>query len=97
MKTKNGHILTFSEKMQISAILCFATCDWFCPMTSQITSLPIVDAMLRFSQSENVRLSNLASVFIQVSLTIYFKFENLQVGTMFFFNLHMPRKPRLIL
>ena len=36
MKTKNGHILTFSEKMQISAILCFATCDWFCPMTSQI-------------------------------------------------------------
>ena len=34
MKTKNGHILTFSEKMQISAILCFATCDWFCPMTS---------------------------------------------------------------
>ena len=36
MKTKNGHILTFSEKMQISAILCFATCDWFCPMTSHI-------------------------------------------------------------
>ena len=36
MKTKNGHILTFSEKMQISAISCFATCDWFCPMTSQI-------------------------------------------------------------
>ena len=36
MKTKNGHILTFSEKMQISAILCFATCDWFCPMTSQL-------------------------------------------------------------
>ena len=36
MKTKNGHILTFSEKMQISAILRFATCDWFCPMTSQI-------------------------------------------------------------
>ena len=34
MKTKNGHILTFSEKMQISAILRFATCDWFCPMTS---------------------------------------------------------------
>ena len=22
--------------MQISAILCFATCDWFCPMTSHI-------------------------------------------------------------
>ena len=37
MKTKNGHILTFSEKMQISAILCFATCDWFCPMTSHIS------------------------------------------------------------
>ena len=36
MKTKNGHILTFSKKMQISAILCFATCDWFCPMTSHI-------------------------------------------------------------
>ena len=38
MKTKNGHILTFSEKMQISAILCFATCDWFCPMTSHLIS-----------------------------------------------------------
>ena len=36
MKTKNGHILTFSEKMQISAFSCCATCDWFCPMTSQI-------------------------------------------------------------
>ena len=36
MKTKNGHILTFSEKMQISAILRFATCDWFCPMTSHL-------------------------------------------------------------
>ena len=39
MKTKNGHILTFSEKMQFSAILCFATCDWFCPMTSHITQV----------------------------------------------------------
>ena len=39
MKTENGHILTFSEKMQISAILCFATCDWFCPMTSQFRNL----------------------------------------------------------
>ena len=39
MKTKNGHILTFSEKMQISAILRFATCDWFCPMTSQIRNI----------------------------------------------------------
>ena len=36
MKTKYEHILTFSEKMQISAILCFATCDWFCLMTSHI-------------------------------------------------------------
>ena len=36
MKTKNGHIFTFSEKMQISAILCFATCDWFCPMMSHM-------------------------------------------------------------
>ena len=38
MKTKNGQILTFSENMQFSAILCFATCDWFCPMTSHINS-----------------------------------------------------------
>ena len=38
MKTKNGHILTFSDKMQISAILCRATCDWFCPMTSHVIS-----------------------------------------------------------
>ena len=36
MKTKNGDIFTFSEKMQISEILCFATCDSFCPMTSQV-------------------------------------------------------------
>ena len=42
MKTKNGHILTFSEKMQISAILCFATCDWFCPMTSQMYMLIVL-------------------------------------------------------
>ena len=36
MKTKNGHILTFSDKMQISVLSCCATCDWFCPMTSHI-------------------------------------------------------------
>ena len=36
MKTKNGHILTVSHKMQICAVSCFATCDWFFPMTSQI-------------------------------------------------------------
>ena len=36
LKTKNGHILTFSEKMPICAILCFTTCDWFCPMTSHM-------------------------------------------------------------
>ena len=35
MKTKNGNILTFSDKMQISAILCFL-CDWFCPMMSHL-------------------------------------------------------------
>ena len=34
MKTKNEHILTFSDKMQISTVSCFATCDWFCLMTS---------------------------------------------------------------
>ena len=39
IKTKNGHILTFSGKKQISAILCFATCDWFCPMTSHMIFL----------------------------------------------------------
>ena len=38
MKTKNGHILTLSEKMQISAILPFETCDRFCPMMSQMGS-----------------------------------------------------------
>ena len=42
MKTKNGHILTFSEKMQISAILCFITCDWFCPMTSHFMAQSII-------------------------------------------------------
>ena len=36
METRNGHILTFSDKMQICAVSCFATCDWFCPMTSQM-------------------------------------------------------------
>ena len=39
MKTKNGHILTFSDKLQISALLCCATCDWFCQMTSHIIVL----------------------------------------------------------
>ena len=39
MKTKNGHILTFSYKMQISALLNFATCDWFCPMSSHLTMM----------------------------------------------------------
>ena len=36
MKTENGHILTFSDKMQICAVSCFVTCDWFCPMTSHM-------------------------------------------------------------
>ena len=36
MKTKNQYILTFSENMHISAILCFATCDWFCSIMSQV-------------------------------------------------------------
>ena len=39
MKTKNWHILTSSDKMQICAASCFATCDWFCPMMSQISFL----------------------------------------------------------
>ena len=29
----------FQKKMQISAILCFATCDWFCPMTSHVDAV----------------------------------------------------------
>ena len=28
METKNGHILTFSDKMQICAVSCFATCGF---------------------------------------------------------------------
>ena len=36
METKNGYILTFSDKMQICAVSYFATCDWLCPMTSHI-------------------------------------------------------------
>ena len=40
MKTKNGYILTFSDKMQFCAVSCFATCDWFCPMTSHIRLEP---------------------------------------------------------
>ena len=39
MKTKNGHILTFSDTLQISAHLCFAACDWFCPMMSQLYNI----------------------------------------------------------
>ena len=38
MKTKNGYIFTFSDKMQFCAVSCFATCDWFCPMTSHIVT-----------------------------------------------------------
>ena len=30
MKTKNNIFFTFLDKMQFSAILCFATYDWFC-------------------------------------------------------------------
>ena len=43
MKTKNAHILTFPDKIQISIFypLCFATCDWFCHMTSQISKLSL--------------------------------------------------------
>ena len=49
METKNGHILTFSDKMQICAVSCFATCDWFCPMTSQIGDLGHWYLVVRFS------------------------------------------------
>ena len=60
MKTKNEHILTFSDKMQISAILCFATCDWFCPMMSHMflhrngleTSLKNVDMVTKMPISQ---------------------------------------------
>lgn len=38
----------------------------------EITSLPVVECMLRFSQSKNKRLSNLAQVFLQVRITTLF-------------------------
>ena len=52
MKTKNGHILTFSVKMQITAVSCSATCDWFCPMTSQMEK--IIDG---FEERVNERIN----------------------------------------
>ena len=56
MKTKNGYILTFSEKMQISAILCFATCDWFCPMMSHIKGLLFMTfKFLDFKRKQDIK------------------------------------------
>ena len=51
MKTKNGHILTFSDQMQIFALLCFATCDWFCPMMSLFTNSEDFSAFESVEQS----------------------------------------------
>ena len=39
MKSKNAHILTFSDKMQVCAVSCFAACDWFCPMRSHLRDI----------------------------------------------------------
>ena len=39
MKSKNGHILTFSDKMQVCAVSCFAACDWFRPMRSHLRDI----------------------------------------------------------
>ncbi|KAK2187129.1 hypothetical protein NP493_177g01033 [Ridgeia piscesae] len=53
-----------NEETVLSAITCLMFL--VTPQSkSEITSLPIIDAMLRFSSSKNSRLSNLASVFLQ--------------------------------
>ena len=47
----------------------------FCNI-AEITSLPVVECMLRFSQSKNKRLSNLSQVFLQVNLCDFFIKKN---------------------
>ena len=37
IKTKNNTFLTFLDKMQVFAILCFVTYDWFCADGSHMT------------------------------------------------------------
>ena len=40
--------------MQISAILCFATCDWFCPMMSHIEAIFIEIDKNQMSSLKNI-------------------------------------------
>ena len=87
MKTKNGHILTVSHKMQICAVPCFATCDWFCPMTSQITTNYILHAKPLLQKAEkqksyNVKQANTNSILllkhktcVKAHLKFHFSFQ----------------------
>ncbi len=43
-----------------------------CVSFSEITALPIIDAMLRFAQSSNTQLSNLATIFLQVRNKMFY-------------------------
>ena len=61
MKTENGHILTFSDKMQICAVSCFVTCDWFCPMTSHLN---LENLMQTFG---NLVLQNYSTKFLDIT------------------------------
>ncbi|KAI0242452.1 Armadillo repeat-containing protein 7 [Lamellibrachia satsuma] len=57
-----------NEETVLSAITCLMFL--VTPQSkSEITSLPIIDAMMRFSSSNNTRLSNLATVFLQIAIS----------------------------
>ena len=56
-------IKTWCHSFDASAVLQVLT---NIDIISEITCLPVVECMLRFSQSKNKRLSNLAQVFIEV-------------------------------
>ena len=58
MKTKITHFLTFLYKMQIFAILCLATYDWFCADGSHLCYLPR-DIYYKYCSASAVYLKDL--------------------------------------
>ena len=85
MKTKNGHILTFSEKMQISAISCFATCDWFCPMTSQLSLV----FQLFLLYNGNIFLLYFWCTYLTMFLQMFSRGDEIYVPGFKYYNIHM--------
>lgn len=61
----------FGLKLLSWFVCCFwRWCFYFDVVFSEITSLPVVECMLRFAACPNTRLSNLATVFLEVSILL---------------------------